>query len=82
MRRAVSSGARMAGKGATRFAGYQGGRSFSKMGQARMGAAAVGLGAAGMHTNSKRGGYKAGYIPKSSATMGLQPKSSGGSTFL
>jgi len=82
LRKAVSSGARMATRGATSFAGHQGGMSFSRMGKARMGAAGAGLGLAAMHSNANRGGYKSGYIPKSSATMGLQPKSMGGSTFL
>lgn len=77
-----SSGARALGSGAKRFSGYQGGMSFSKMGKARMGAATAGLTMAGMHNNANRGGYRSGYIPKSSATAGLQPKSSGGATML
>jgi hypothetical protein len=44
------------------------------MGKFRMGAAgAAGVGMA-RHDNAKRGGYR----PKSSATKGLQPRSSGG----
>ena len=73
-RRAMSAG-RSVGRGAARFAGHQGGRSFSTMGKVRMGAAAgAGIGMA-RHNNARRGGY----IPKSSATQGLQPRSSGGS---
>jgi hypothetical protein len=72
-RRAMSAG-RSVGSGAARFSGHQGGRSFSTMGKFRMGAAgAAGVGMA-RHDNAKRGGY----IPKSSATKGLQPRSSGG----
>lgn len=82
MRRAASTGARMAGRGAKRFAGHQGGLKFSGMGKARMGATAMGLGLAGMHNNANRGSYKSGYIPKSSGTAGLQPRSSGGATML
>ncbi len=80
--RAASSSARMAGRGATRFAGYQGGMKFSTMGKARMGATVAGLGMAGFHNNANRGGYKSGYIPKSSATQGLNPRSSGGMTMM
>jgi hypothetical protein len=72
-RRAMSAG-RSVGSGAARFSGHQGGRSFSSMGKLRMGAAAgAGIGMA-RHDNAKRGGYR----PKSSATKGLQPRSSGG----
>lgn len=50
---------------------------FSTAGKMRMGAAGAGLGLAAIHNNANRGGYKSGYIPKSSATAGLQPRSSG-----
>lgn len=77
-RRIASSGARALGSGARRFSGYQGGRSFSTMGKVRMGAGAAGAGMMAMHTNANRGSYKSGYVPKSSGTRGLMPKSSGG----
>lgn len=78
MGKIASSGARALGSGARRFSGYQGGMAFSRMGKARMGAAVAGLGIAGMHNNSRRGGY----VPKSSGTAGLQPRSTGGATML
>ena len=72
-RRAMRAG-KSVGSGVARFSGHQGGRSFSTMGKFRMGAAgAAGVGMA-RHDNAKRGGYR----PKSSATKGLQPRSSGG----
>lgn len=77
-KRIGSTGARALGAGARRFSGYQGGMSFSTMGKARMGAGAAGVGMLGMHSNANRGSYKSGYIPKSTGTRGLTPKSSGG----
>lgn len=47
---------------------------FSTMGKMRMGAAAGGAIGMSLRNNQKRGGYN----PRSSATGGLQPKSSGG----
>lgn len=83
----VGSAGRMLGTGAKGFAGYTPGirrgigaqgpvikGSFSTMGKMRMGAAAGGAIGMSLRNNAKRGGYN----PKSSATGGLQPKSSGG----
>jgi hypothetical protein len=57
-------------------------KGFSTAGKVRMGAAGAALGMAGFHNNANRGGYKSGYIPKSSATQGLNPRSSGGMTMM
>lgn len=70
----VGSAGKTMGRGAARFAGHQGGKSFSTMGKMRMGAAAGGAIGMSLRNNQQRGGYN----PKSSATGGLQPKSSGG----
>lgn len=70
----IGSVGKTVGRSAAGFAGYSRGAGFSTMGKFRMGLTAGALGAAAMHQNSKRGGYR----PKSSATGGLQPRSSGG----
>jgi hypothetical protein len=87
----AGSAARMMGTGAKKFSGYgpqlkKGVGSiglhgsyaykngFSNMGKMRMGAAAGGAIGMSLRDNQKRGAYN----PKSSATGGLQPKSSGG----
>ena len=70
----IGSMSKTVGRSAAGFAGYSKGAGFSTMGKFRMGLTAGALGAAAMHQNSKRGGYR----PKSSATAGLQPRSSGG----
>lgn len=83
----IGSAGRLAGKGARSFAGYAPGigkkmgtmgptvkGSFSTMGKMRMGAAAGGAIGMSLRNNARRGGYN----PRSSATGGLQPKSSGG----
>jgi hypothetical protein len=70
----IGSAGKTMGRGAARFAGHQGGKSFSTMGKMRMGAAAGGAIGMSLRNNQKRGAYN----PSSSATGGLQPKSSGG----
>lgn len=88
----MGSAGRMMGSGAKKFSGYgpqlrRTGVSsiglhgadaykngFSTMGKMRMGAAAGGAIGMSLRNNQKRGAYN----PKSSATGGLQPKSSGG----
>lgn len=90
----IGSAGRMMGTGVKKFSGYgpqlkkgvKGVSSiglhgsyaykngFSTMGKMRMGAAAGGAIGMSLRNNQKRGAYN----PKSSATGGLQPKSSGG----
>ena len=70
----IGKAGRMMGRGVSSFAGHQGGKSFSTMGKMRMGAAAGGAIGMSLRNNQRRGGYN----PRSSATGGLQPKSSGG----
>lgn len=90
----IGRAGRMMGTGAKNFSGYSKSiktigalgpgqigpvlhktqRGFSTMGKMRMGAVAGGAIGMSLRDNQKRGGYN----PRSSATGGLQPKSSGG----